>query len=44
MKIKLTKRFITKFGTIPMFGAPHWATHLLLSRWQDLDMRHSLRS
>jgi hypothetical protein len=41
MKIKLTKRFVAKFGTIPMYGAPYWAIHLLLNRWKDLDMRHS---
>ena len=44
MKIKLSRRFITKFGTTPIYGAPHWATLLLFSRWQDLDMRHSLRN
>lgn len=39
MKTKLSHRFVAKFGTIPMYGMPYWATHLLFSRWQNLDMR-----
>ena len=42
MKTKLTRRFVAKFGTAPMFGAPYWATFLLFNRWKELDMRNRL--
>lgn len=44
MKTRLSRRFVRKFGATPIYGAPQWATHLLISRWRELDMRASLAS
>ena len=44
MLIRLSKRFTKKFGNSPIYGAPHWATYLLLKKWKNLDMRHSLNN
>lgn len=43
MKTKLSRRFVAKFGTAPMYGAPYWAAYLLFTRWKNLDMRASLK-
>ena len=40
--VKLSKRFIRKFGTRPIYGAPHWAPNLILSQWREIDMRATL--
>ncbi len=42
MKTKLSRRFVTKFGNSPMYGAPYWAAYFLFIQWKNLDMRASL--